>query len=103
MAPFLLRTLANRLTTLTRAENVGLSWGLSWGLSCDSCCWAPSKRRAGRKPRADSKPRREIDPSIAMLVLRDARDRGEVTCKAPRPSFARIGRLKPAPPCTRRT
>src|SRR6185369_3912795 len=71
IAPFLLRTLANRLTTLTPVENVGLS-----------CCWAPSNRSAGTSPRTENRLRREIGWSSAIGVLRDARNGGQVTAKA---------------------
>src|ERR1017187_4472935 len=74
MAPVLLRTLAYRLTTLTPVENVGLACSC-----CALCCCAPSRRRAGRRPRAENRLRREMDSSSAIDVLRDARNGSRVT------------------------
>src|ERR1039457_852221 len=74
IAPVLLRTLANRLTTLTPVENVGLACSC-----CALCCCAPSRRRAGRRPRAENRVRREMDSSNAIGEMRDARNGGGVT------------------------
>src|ERR1019366_5100715 len=76
MAPALLRTLANRLTTLTPVENVGLACSC-----CALCCCAPSRRRAGRRPRAENRVRREMDSSNAIGEMRDARNGGGVTSR----------------------
>src|ERR1017187_3606477 len=76
MAPVLLRTLANRLTTLTPVENVGLVCSC-----CCALCCAPSRRRAGRRPRTENRLGREMDSPNAIGVMRDARNGGGVTCK----------------------
>src|ERR1041385_1034533 len=54
--PFLSRTVANRLTTLTPAENVG-------------CCWPRIRRNAGNTGRAHSKRRRVKLVAILLTLM----------------------------------
>src|SRR4051812_6971397 len=68
ICPFLSRTLAKRLTTLTSVEKAGSGLFCSW----------PGRRMAGRRESADSRLRRESfgDP---ILLLKDVRDAKRVT------------------------
>src|ERR1035438_2164568 len=94
ISPFLLRTLANRLTTLTPEENFAVSWsGDGGGGGGADCCCPRSKPSEGMSPRVASRVRRVIECSEAIGVFIDARCARQVT------SLARL--LPKLPPRTR--